>query len=185
MQQIKQKRRFSFGRSALLKHINRIGFGSVENIFYEMDIIERDDIGRILEKEESVLGFGTESYKYFYDDIGKLEDVCVHDGQSYIYLRHYEYDSNGNRLHVIDCESQSIPCDDQHECNSGTQVNGYYDEQDRLTDYGSTEYGYTENGELLTKTISQETTTYTYDEFGNLINVDPNVGAPGKLWPLE
>lgn len=37
--------------------------------------------------------------------------------------------------------------------------------------YGSTTYTYTDNGELLTRTSGGQTTTYQYDELGNLTHV--------------
>jgi YD repeat-containing protein len=46
-----------------------------------------------------------------------------------------------------------------------------YDDQDRLLQYGPNSYAYTANGELATKTVGTTTTTYTYDELGNLTRV--------------
>ncbi|MBN2383243.1 RHS repeat-associated core domain-containing protein [bacterium] len=45
------------------------------------------------------------------------------------------------------------------------------DDQDRLLTYDDATFTYTDNGELLTKTENGQTTSYTYDELGNLINV--------------
>jgi len=73
----------------------------------------------------------------------------------------YLYDTNGNRL------SRTIP--------SGTTL-GFYDAQDRLTQYGTTTYAYTANGELQSSTVGGQTTTYTYDVLGNLKSV---VGPTG------
>ena len=55
--------------------------------------------------------------------------------------------------------------------------NGTYDDQDRMVSYGNTidgyaDFTYTANGELLTKTLNGETTTYDYDVLGNLRSVD-------------
>ena len=61
----------------------------------------------------------------------------------------FTYDSNGNRT------------------NNGA----VYDNQDRLTSLDATSYSYTANGELLTKVNGADTTSYTYDVLGNLINV--------------
>jgi RHS repeat-associated protein len=62
----------------------------------------------------------------------------------------YKYDANGNRLNN----------------------NAVYDAQDRLLQYASNTYTYTQNGELLTK----NTTTFNYDVLGNLRQVQ----LPGK-----
>jgi RHS repeat-associated protein len=66
------------------------------------------------------------------------------------------YDSNSNRLTTT---------------SAGGLITGTYDAQDRLRQYGATTYGYTANGELLTKTIGAQTTNYQYDALGNLITV--------------
>jgi RHS repeat-associated protein len=70
---------------------------------------------------------------------------------------HYEYDANGNRLSVT-------------HPGTGT-VAGTYDAQDRLTTYGAVTYSYSANGDLQTATSGTETTTYSYDVFGNLTAV--------------
>jgi uncharacterized protein RhaS with RHS repeats len=46
------------------------------------------------------------------------------------------------------------------------RLNGTYDAQDRLTAYGTATYGYTANGELTSKTVGGQATTYTYDALG-------------------
>jgi YD repeat-containing protein len=46
-----------------------------------------------------------------------------------------------------------------------------YDDQDRLTQYGSTTYSYTASGELKTKTVNGQPTAYSYDELWNLLSV--------------
>jgi len=65
----------------------------------------------------------------------------------------YGYDENGNR----------------------TDLNGapiaHYDAQDRLLDYNNATYDYTANGELRTKTVGTQATSYTYDVLGNLRHV--------------
>ncbi|RLB99370.1 MAG: hypothetical protein DRH90_20690, partial [Deltaproteobacteria bacterium] len=56
--------------------------------------------------------------------------------------------------------------------SGGETFTGSYDVQDRLLQYDDSTYTYTENGELLTKTQGDQTTTYDYDVFGNLISVE-------------
>jgi RHS repeat-associated protein len=54
-------------------------------------------------------------------------------------------------------------------------VSATYDEQDRLLTYGNASYTYTANGELATKTVGAQTTSYAYDTLGNLLQVtQPN-----------
>jgi len=52
-------------------------------------------------------------------------------------------------------------------------VNGTYDAQDRLTQYGNLQYTYTTNGELLSKNnpVLGQTASFTYDVVGNLKSV--------------
>jgi len=106
----------------------------------------RDKLGRITQKVETVEGT-TATYDYFYDTAGRLIGVN-RDGSP---IESYAYDPNGNRT-----------------------TNGeLYDAQDRLTETATATYTYTENGELATKTVTAggDTTAYTYDELGNLMQV--------------
>lgn len=107
----------------------------------------RDKFGRITQKVETVDGV-TETWDYTYDAAGRLATVTLNGGQ----VVTYSYDLNGNRQ------------------SDGTNT-ATYDAQDRLLTYGPNIYTYTPNGELMTKTTSGQTTTYTYDALGNLMAV--------------
>ncbi|MEW8052519.1 MAG: RHS repeat-associated core domain-containing protein [Candidatus Thiodiazotropha sp.] len=121
--------------------------GSLEGELFGISYT-RDKLGRITEKVETIEG-DTTTYAYGYDLVGRLETVSE-DGVETV---RYEYDNNGNRTHV-----------------DGTLV-ATYDEQDRLLTYMDLTYSYTDNGELSEKTESGVTTQYTYDVFGNLMQV--------------
>src|SRR5207249_4166446 len=110
----------------------------------------RDKLGRISQKTETIGGV-TDTFVYTYDTAGRLTDVTKNGAV----VSHYTYDSNGNRLSLTDA--------------TGT-VNGTYDAQDRLTQYGNLQYTYTANGELLTKNnpVLGQTASFTYDVLGNL-----------------
>ena len=108
-----------------------------------------DKAGRITGKTETVSGV-THTFDYTYDAIGRLTGVTKNAAP----LSSYTYDGNGNRM--------------AHSGPGGT-VNGTYDDQDRLIQYGDTSYTYTANGERLTKTTGSGTTSYQYDELGNLM----------------
>jgi RHS repeat-associated protein len=110
---------------------------------------ERDRLGRITQKSQTIGGV-TDVYSYTYDLAGQL--TAVH--KNGLAVETYTYDANGNRLSAA----------------SGV-VAGVYDAQDRLTQYGATTYGYSAAGELMTKTNAGQTTTYNYDELGNLLGV--------------
>jgi RHS repeat-associated protein len=111
----------------------------------------RDKLGRITEITETIGGV-TDTYGYSYDLAGRLTQVTKNSTT----IASYTYDSNSNRQSVT---------------NSGGTINGSYDSQDRLTQYGSDTYAYTANGELLSKTAGGQTTTYQYDALGNLMAV--------------
>jgi len=112
---------------------------------------ERDDLGRITQKTDTIDG-QTSTLTYGYDLAGRLSEV-TQDGTT---VATYTYDANGNRL------SASGP---------GGMVTDSYDAQDRLLQYGATTYTYTANGELQSKTTGGQTTTYAYDALGNLLAV--------------
>ncbi len=116
----------------------------------------RDKLGRITQKVETIGGVTT-TYKYTYDQAGRLKEVKANGAVTAT----YNYDSNGNRLNVV--------------TPSGT-TNGTYDAQDRQLTYGNLSFTYTANGELQSTTTAGQSTTYQYDVLGNLKNV---VGPTG------
>ena len=108
-----------------------------------------DALGRITQKVETIGGTAT-TYGYTYDAAGRLS-AATKNGSPF---STYSYDSNGNRT-----------------ARTGPSVIASYDAQDRLTNYGSTTYSYTANGELQSKTNGTQTTGYHYDALGNLLKV--------------
>lgn len=113
----------------------------------------RDKLGRITNKTETIQG-STTAFAYGYDLAGRLASVSVNGGGA----TEYQYDSNGNRTGIV----RPIPL---------TSVTAIYDAQDRLTSSGDASYGYTANGELLTRTVGADVTRYEYDVAGNLRKV--------------
>jgi RHS repeat-associated protein len=107
----------------------------------------RDKLGRIQTRTETIDG-QTQTFQYAYDTLGRLTDVS-RDG---IAIRAYTYDLNGNRL-------------------TAGGVSATYDAQDRLLQSGATTYTYSADGELQRKTSAGQTTSYGYDELGNLLQV--------------
>ena len=112
----------------------------------------RDKLGRVTQKTETI-GGATDTYAYTYDLAGRLTGVS----KNAIPTATYTYDGNGNRLSLVD---------------SGGTTLGIYDDQDRLTQYGTAVLAYTANGELQSKTVSAQITTYQYDPLGNLMAVN-------------
>jgi RHS repeat-associated protein len=93
---------------------------------------------------------------YRYDLAGRLVEVK----QNGVVTEVYTYDNNSNRLTA--------------QTENGV-LNGSYDEQDRLIQYGNNTYDYTTNGELLSKNNNGQITQYQYDVLGNLRSVQlPN-----------
>lgn len=115
-------------------------------------VYTRDKLGRVVTREETRNGVKT-SYGYRYDPAGRLVEITT-NGQV---TDTWGYDPNGNRI------------------SHNGQTIAQYDDQDRLTRHtdGGTQrdYGYTANGELLTKTEGNAVTRYAYDVLGNLRQV--------------
>ena len=119
---------------------------------------QRDSVGRILTLND-VAPSGTNLYGYQYTSTGRLSQVTKNG----VLYQSYGYDGNGNRTSVT---------------TSTTVDSAVYDAQDRLLSYGHTASGYkrfsyTRNGELTQNVSPQGTSTYTYDELGNLISAAP------------
>jgi RHS repeat-associated protein len=124
------------------------------DIIYDEAGFERDALGRIVRKTETILGV-TKVYEYRYDALRRLDQVKI-DG---VVDEEFTYDGNGNRLTYF---KQGV----------GT-VSATYDDQDRLLTYGTYVFTYTSNGELETKTntATSETWLFQYDALGNLVSV--------------
>jgi YD repeat-containing protein len=126
----------------------------LSSFVYDQSNANRDALGRIIQKTESVLGT-TRVYRYTYDDLNRLRDVWV-DG---VLQQRFEYDLNSNRLSTFTAPAETIE--------------GTYDEQDRLLSLGDYVFAYGANGELESKTntVTGETWHYQYDVLGNLLGV--------------
>ncbi|MBI2567586.1 MAG: hypothetical protein HYV63_11190, partial [Candidatus Schekmanbacteria bacterium] len=112
---------------------------------------QRDALGRITGKQETVLG-ETVELAYAYDEDGRLAAVTA-DGAP---VASWTYDPNGNRL---------------TETTSAGTMAASYDGQDRLIAYGETSYAFGPAGQLESKTGPEGTTSYDYDALGNLRSV--------------
>jgi RHS repeat-associated protein len=120
-------------------------------VLYSVNYGARDPLGRLLTKTETIGGVTT-TYGYDYNPTGELWHVTVNGTVTATYL----YDANGNRI-----------------SHDGTSTNdGAYDAQDRMTSFLGASYSYGANGELQTKTLNGQVTTYKYDAFGNVREVD-------------
>lgn len=98
----------------------------------------------------------TRVYDYVYTTAGRLKQVKRGSN----ILEHYEYDANGNRTTAV-----------RWLAGGAATANATYDAQDRMTLYGGVSYTYTANGELLRRIAGTDTTKYTYDQLGNLLEV--------------
>lgn len=134
------------GFGELASHTARHGGTAVYSAGYG-----RDRIGRIATKSETVLGT-TKVFAYGYDPAGRLTEVR----QDGVVKATYSYDANGNRWSVAG--------------PIGT-LDGSYDAQDRLTQYGAATFVYSLKGELLQKNAGGQVTAYGYDGAGNLSSV--------------
>lgn len=114
--------------------------------YYEASY-SRDELGRITNKTEVANGQSIED-SYEYDLAGRLISASRNG-----ITTTWGYDENGNRSH------------------ENGQLVASHDEQDRLLTYKGASYSYSDNGELQSKTESGATTSYDYDELGNLLSV--------------
>jgi RHS repeat-associated protein len=117
----------------------------------------RDTLDRITQIIESVQGT-TQTWNYVYDSAGRLDQVRLNT----LLVADYTYDSNGNRTGLT--------------MQSGS-VTGTVDDQDRLLAYGTNTYAYSSYGELKMKVNGPDTTRYTYDVLGNLLQVKTPTGT--------
>jgi RHS repeat-associated protein len=119
-------------------------------LLYREEILLRDKLGRIEDRRETIAGLATD-YHYEYDAAGRLEQVFVNSTLQTT----YGYHPNGARTSKT----------------QGSVTNGTYDNQDRIETWGTLAFTHTANGERLTKTdtATSQTTTYTYDALGNLM----------------
>ncbi len=117
------------------------------NLQYTRDV--RGLIRTITETMDSV----TVIYEYTYDTAGQLTEI-KRDGTV---VATYVYGVNGNRTTIT--------------TDTGT-ISPTYDDHDRLLSHGNATYAYTANGELSSKTVGAQTTTYGYGALGNLLAVN-------------
>ncbi|MCA1809245.1 MAG: hypothetical protein LC725_07350 [Lentisphaerae bacterium] len=83
------------------------------------------------------------------------------------YTNIYEYDPNGNRLSFSSTKNQE----------PGTTNIAVYDPRGRLLRYGDMTFGFSVNGEQLTRTSAGQTMAYEWDLFGQLDSVAHPGGA--------
>jgi RHS repeat-associated protein len=121
--------------------------------------IARDNLGRITQRIEAFPEI-TRTFHYAYDLAGRLQTVTRDGVSGQVTVAAYTYDANGNRLTA---EGEAY--------GGGAPIAATYDNQDRLLTYGNGSYTYTANGELASKTVGTQTTSYVYDTLGNLISV--------------
>ena len=116
----------------------------------------RDALGRVATMTETV-GATSTTYAYTYDNRDRLTDVTK-DGSPW---RHYDYGANGNRTGAT---------------QGGASVAAEYDAQDRIVSYGDATFEHNAMGQRTSKSVAGDSTTYDYDDLGNLVGVD----LPGK-----
>lgn len=140
-------------------------YGDLANLHYTwaggsfLQSLGRDALGRISSLNEVVSGTST-TYGYRYDDAGRLYAVTTGGDTT----ARYWYDANGNRTRA--------------QFNDDSTVTAWYDTQDRLDslwtvgqDTTRVLYAYTAAGELRQRVVGTDTTRYSYDVLGNLLEV--------------
>ena len=112
--------------------------------------VVRDVAGRVTQKTETIGGV-TDTWTYTYAPAGDLVGVKRNGAD----VEQYGYDANGNRT------SATV---------NGTSVVASYDAQDRLLQYGATQFTFNAAGDLASRTVGGQVTTYRYDAMGNLLS---------------
>ena len=115
------------------------------------DALSRDALGRLVQKTETIAG-STDTYAYSYDAVGQLTSVSKNG----TVVETYGYDGNGDRTSAS--------------TGSGN-VTATYDDQDRIVQYGTLVHSYGGAGDLASKSDGVQTTSYQYDQLGNLLTV--------------
>ncbi len=122
----------------------------------------RDNLGRITERVETLLGNATpDTYNYYYDYIGKLKQV----DKNGVELRKYLYDLNGNRTGIEE---------------GGVVITaGAYDDEDRILTYGTNTYTHDDFGQITQKVDSATSTTtnFAHNSIGALTSVSISDGT--------
>lgn len=121
--------------------------------------LERDSIGRIIKKTETINEVTT-IFDYVFDSAGRLIQVSANG----VINSTYTYDLNSNRIGGI---------------VHGENTSASYNSQDRLLTYNNYSYGHNLNGDRtykgLTNNPTPETSFFTnYDSLGNLLKVENN-----------
>jgi len=96
------------------------------------------------------------STQYTYDDLYRLTGESVTDLTNGNYAAEYQFDKVGNRVYsIID----------------GVHTAFTYDANDRLTQQGGISYSYDNNGNTLTETEDSLTTSYSYNDRNQMVEV--------------
>jgi RHS repeat-associated protein len=129
----------------------------------------RDDLGRIVQKNETVNGGAPGVYEYSYDEVGRLIGVT----KDAVAIEHYEYDKNGNRLVA--------------QYGTAAPVEATYDDQDRLLTHDVwTDIQYTPNGALEARLDAQGNgVELEYDPFGSLISATVDGSTTSNVYDTD
>ncbi|MBX3173812.1 MAG: RHS repeat-associated core domain-containing protein [Gemmatimonadaceae bacterium] len=142
-----QRTAYSYdSHGALSAMLSRLGTDTLFRTSYTRDSLSR--ITQLIER----IGAGTDTLAFAYDSVGRLSSVSRNGSVT----ASYTYDLNGNRATQV---------------TSGGTLTATVDDQDRLLSYGTATYGYTAHGDLLWKAVGTDTTHYSYDALGNLVQV--------------
>jgi RHS repeat-associated protein/uncharacterized repeat protein (TIGR01451 family) len=95
---------------------------------------------------------------YGYDAIGDLTEVTLPGGATITYV----YNAAGDRTEVV---------------NNGTPTSYSSNDDNEITQVGSTTYTYDANGNLAAVTDSSGTSTYTYNDLNQLISISGSDGS--------
>ncbi len=113
-----------------------------------------------------------ESYQYQYDTLGRLVQVDDSHGTTA-----YTYDPNGQLTGAAypvgsGMADDTFSYDSSGNRSSSTVFSDWtYDGNNSLTHFGSTAFSYDNNGNMISRNVSDQATQYTYDELNRLTGI--------------
>jgi len=149
------------GRRISIQHHN----GTVAELNY-------DNAGRLLSLVNKLNETAFSSYTYTHDNVGNRETMTDLDG-----LHDYTYDdlyrlTNATHPQPVNPTESYTHDAVGNRLTSASYPTWSYDNNNRLTSYNGTSYTYDNNGNMITKTVGTEITTYHYDIENRLVRID-------------
>jgi RHS repeat-associated protein len=158
-----------------LTHTDGEGYGDVDrrrltkagDELYDLQV-ERDDLGRVVRREERIDGGAAIVRTYAYDTRGRLETVGDGTGT----VEAYAYDASNDRTSARSEDHAAQPATyaaGHHRQTAAGPLAMSFDADGFLTERGGHAFVYSPTGELLSAETPGGTVAYAYDAMGRLV----------------